>query len=104
MELTVPASAADPDFVGSPDPVSDADGSEADADAEVTDPDADDIVELDVPLERLAMADEAFLTSSTRDVQAIRAVDGVVLPACPGPWTQRAAAAFAALAAEDLDP
>lgn len=63
-----------------------------------------DIVELDVPLERLAMADEAFLTSSTRDVQAIRAVDGVVLPACPGPWTQRAAAAFAALAAEDLDP
>ena len=56
MELTVPASAADPDFVGSPDPVSDADGSEADADAEVTDPDADDIVELDGDRATLTLA------------------------------------------------
>lgn len=63
-----------------------------------------DIEELDVPLEALAGASEAFLTSSTRDVQPIGTVDGVPLSNCPGPWTQRAATAFAALQARDLDP
>ena len=52
----------------------------------------------------LASADEAFLTSSTRDVQPVRAVDGHLLPACPGPLTAAAAAAFRALLARDLDP
>jgi branched-chain amino acid aminotransferase len=63
-----------------------------------------DIEQLDLPLHRLAEADEAFLTSSTRDVQPIRAVDGVVLPACPGPWTRRAAEALRALEATTTDP
>ena len=36
-------------------------------------------------MERLIEADEAFLTSSTRDVQPISAVDGRALPSCPGP-------------------
>lgn len=63
-----------------------------------------DIEQLDLPLHRLEQADEAFLTSSTRDVQPIRAVDGVVLPAVPGPWTRRAAAALAELQARTLDP
>lgn len=63
-----------------------------------------EVVEEDLPLSALASVDEAFLTSSTRDVQAIRAVDGRSLPGCPGPLTQAAAAAFGALVARDLDP
>lgn len=63
-----------------------------------------DIEPLDLPLHRLADADEAFLTSSTRDVQPIRTVDGVVLPACPGPWTRRAVEALRALEASTPDP
>lgn len=58
----------------------------------------------DLPLSALAGADEAFLTSSTRDVQALRSIDGRSLPACPGPLTEGAASAFAALVARDLDP
>ncbi len=63
-----------------------------------------DAVEEDLPVEALAQADEAFLTSSTREVQPIRAVDGVVLPNVPGPLTEQAARAFADLVARDLDP
>lgn len=63
-----------------------------------------DIVEHDLPLHALAGADEAFVTSSTRDVQPIRAVDGRVLPAAPGPLTMVAASAFGALVERDLDP
>ena len=63
-----------------------------------------EIEELDVPIERLVEADEAFLTSSTRDVQPIRSVDGIELPACPGRWTRRAVEAFAALEAGTDDP
>lgn len=61
-------------------------------------------VEENVPVGALAQADEAFLTSSTREVQPIHAVDGTHLPAAPGPMTEAAAAAFAALLARDLDP
>ena len=61
-------------------------------------------IECDVPLTALVDADEAFLTSSTRDVQPISHVDGRALPSCPGPHTQAAAAALAALAARTLDP
>jgi branched-chain amino acid aminotransferase len=63
-----------------------------------------DAVEEDLPVAALAAADEAFLTSSTREVQPIRAVDGRPLRAGPGPLTTAAAAAFAALVARDLDP
>jgi branched-chain amino acid aminotransferase len=64
-----------------------------------------DVVEEDLPLASLVTADEAFLTSSTRDVQPIRAVDAAALPSCPGPLTVAAAAAFRRLlAADDLDP
>ncbi len=63
-----------------------------------------DVVEEDLPVTALAAAEEAFLTSSTRDVQPIRAVDGKVLPACPGPVTAAAAAAFRGLLARILDP
>lgn len=63
-----------------------------------------DAVEDDRPAAALAEADEAFLTSSTREIQPIRAVDGRALPAAPGPLTEAASAAFAALLARDLDP
>ena len=62
------------------------------------------VLEDDLPLAALAGADEAFLTSTTRDVQAIRAVDGRALPAAPGPFTTAAAATFAALVSADPDP
>ncbi|MFC4056802.1 aminotransferase class IV [Planomonospora corallina] len=60
--------------------------------------------EEDVPLEALYEAEEAFLTSTTRDVQPIRAVDGTVLPAAPGPITTKVMRVFAERAADDLDP
>jgi branched-chain amino acid aminotransferase len=63
-----------------------------------------DVVEEDLTLDALERADEAFLTSSTRDVHPIASVDGIALPQCPGPLTAAAAAAFADLAARTLDP
>ena len=64
-----------------------------------------DAVEEDLPIAALAAADEAFLTSSTRDVQPVRAVDGRLLPVAPGPLTAAAADAFRRiLASSDLDP
>jgi branched-chain amino acid aminotransferase len=63
-----------------------------------------DVDERDVPLDVLYMSDEAFLTSATRDVQPIRAVDGRGLASCPGPVTEHAVAAYAALLAADPDP
>jgi branched-subunit amino acid aminotransferase/4-amino-4-deoxychorismate lyase len=60
--------------------------------------------ERDVPVGALAEADEAFLTSATRDVQPIRAVDGAVLGACPGPLTRVAAEAYRAALEADPDP
>jgi branched-chain amino acid aminotransferase len=60
--------------------------------------------EVDLPLGALAEADEAFLTSSTRDIQPIRAVDGHTLAGAPGPVTQQAIAEFARRSAADLDP
>lgn len=55
-------------------------------------------------LDDLRTADEAFLTSSTRDVQPIATVDGTPLGSAPGPLTSAAMAAFARLQADSLDP
>ncbi|HZT64445.1 MAG TPA: aminotransferase class IV [Acidimicrobiales bacterium] len=63
-----------------------------------------DVVERDVPVGVLGEADEAFLTSATRDIQPIRSVDGVGLKAAPGPVTEQVVAAYAALIADDPDP
>ncbi|MGI8796863.1 MAG: aminotransferase class IV [Acidimicrobiia bacterium] len=60
--------------------------------------------ERDVPVNALARADEALLTSSTREVQAISHIDGTALPAAPGPVTAAIAAAFADLVATNIDP
>lgn len=58
----------------------------------------------DLTVAQLRAAPEAFLTSSTRDVQPIATVDGPSLPSAPGPRTAEAAAALATLIATDLDP
>lgn len=64
-----------------------------------------DAAETDVlTLDDLRTADEAFLTSSTRDVQPISTVDGVGLASAPGPLTRAAIDAFATLQARSLDP
>ena len=63
-----------------------------------------EVEERDLPVGALAEAEEAFLTSATRDVQPISTVDGRRLPQCPGPVTQKVAAAYADLLAGDPDP
>ncbi len=62
-----------------------------------------DVTEITMPLEVLETAQEIFLTSSTRDVQAMSRIDRRDL-AAPGPVTAEVAAIFAALKAADLDP
>ncbi|HEX8769432.1 MAG TPA: aminotransferase class IV [Acidimicrobiales bacterium] len=62
------------------------------------------VVEEALPLSALSGAEECFLTSSTREVQPVRAVDGTALAGAPGPLTKAAAAAFSALVARDVDP
>jgi branched-chain amino acid aminotransferase len=52
--------------------------------------------EVALPLDSLLRADEAFLTSSTREVQPIASVDGRALPAAPGPVTVRVRDGFRA--------
>ena len=63
-----------------------------------------EVVERDVDPGEFAVASEAFLTSSTREVGAISAVDDTVLPEAPGPVTAELVAAFAALVAAKPDP
>ena len=57
-----------------------------------------------IPMAALAGAAEVLLTSSTRDVQPLRQLDGLDLPGADGPFARRAAAAIADLQARDLDP
>jgi branched-chain amino acid aminotransferase len=63
-----------------------------------------DADEEDVPMAALAEATEVLLTSSTRDVQSLRTLDGRPLPGADGPEAQRAADALARLQARDMDP
>jgi len=62
-----------------------------------------DASERDLAIEVLAHADEVFLASTTRDVQAVHRVDERDVGA-PGPLTAAAAKVFAERAADDLDP
>jgi branched-chain amino acid aminotransferase len=63
-----------------------------------------DADEEDVPMAALAEADEVLLTSTTRDVQPLRSLDGRPLPGADGPVGRRAADALARLQARDIDP
>jgi branched-chain amino acid aminotransferase len=54
------------------------------------------------PVADLRAASEAFLASTTREIQAVSAIDGVALPAAPGPRTREAQEAFAATLGQEL--
>jgi branched-chain amino acid aminotransferase len=60
------------------------------------------VSEGEYPLADLLGASEAFLASTTREVQPVSAVDGNELGAAPGPVTAEAAKAFAAVVASEL--
>lgn len=60
--------------------------------------------ETDLPFEVLDRADEVFLTSTLRDVQAVHSVDGRLVTSAPGPVTAKAMRIFDERAGSDLDP
>ncbi|MEG3629517.1 aminotransferase class IV [Streptomyces poriticola] len=60
--------------------------------------------ETDLPLDVLQRADEVFLTSTLRDVQAVHRVDDRDLPGAPGPVTAKAMRIFEERAGDDQDP
>ena len=60
--------------------------------------------ETDLPLDVLDRADEVFLTSTLRDVQAVHRVDGRELPGAPGPVTAKAMRVFDERSGHDQDP
>jgi branched-chain amino acid aminotransferase len=54
------------------------------------------------PVADLRAAHEAFLASTTREIQAVAAIDGRELPEAPGPRTHEAQRAFAATLEREL--
>jgi branched-chain amino acid aminotransferase len=64
--------------------------------------DALEVVEGEFQLEDLRGAQEAFIASTTREVQAVSAVDGRELPEVPGPRTREAQEALAAAIRAEL--
>jgi branched-chain amino acid aminotransferase len=62
------------------------------------------IVERDLPIEVLATCEEAFITSTSRDVQPIGSIGGRTLAEAPGSLTAQAMRVFAERAATCPDP
>jgi branched-chain amino acid aminotransferase len=62
-----------------------------------------DVHERDISMAELAEADEVFLTSTTRDVQGVRRLDGRVFPK-KQPMTKAVSEEWARAAARDIDP
>lgn len=60
--------------------------------------------ETDLPMDVLAEADEVFLTSTLRDVQAVHRIDDRELTPGIGPVTAKAMRVFDERAGDDLDP
>lgn len=60
------------------------------------------VEEGDWPVADLRAAHEAFLASTTREIQAVAAIDGSELPQAPGPRTREAQEAFAATLGREL--
>lgn len=56
----------------------------------------------DWPVDDLLAAREAFLAATTREIQAVSAIDGRALPAVPGPRTREAQEVFAATLGKEL--
>jgi len=61
-----------------------------------------DVHERDIPMEELAEADEVFLTSTTRDVQAVHALDDRLFDRWP--VTDRVARTWRKREPQDIDP
>jgi len=61
-----------------------------------------DVTEGTWDVEDLRACGEAFLASTTREVQAVSAVDGAALPEAPGPRTREAQQAFAETLGREL--
>jgi branched-chain amino acid aminotransferase len=61
-----------------------------------------DVTEGSWQLDDLLGASEAFLASTTREIQAVASVDDNAFPAAPGPRTQEAQAAFAKTLGREL--
>ena len=64
----------------------------------------DDADEENIPMDKLAEADEVLLTSSTRDVQPLRQLDGRTLPGAAGPLAARAKSAITNLQTQTMEP
>ena len=60
--------------------------------------------EVPLPASALTQSDEAFLTSSTREVQPIASVDGTPISKTVGPLTKRVAQLYRNLVIENSDP
>ncbi len=71
---------------------------------ELCERDGIEVSQRNVPLRALAEASEAFLTSTLREVQPVRTVDGRSLPDCPGELTQQIRKAFVSLTEQEIDP
>lgn len=54
------------------------------------------------PVADLRAASEAFLASTTREIQAVASIDGAALPDVPGPRTREAQESFAATLGKEL--
>jgi branched-chain amino acid aminotransferase len=63
-----------------------------------------DVIERDIAMAELSRAEEVFITSSTRDVHGVHAVDDRTLDGAPGPVTRKVAALFAERSGADVDP
>ena len=61
-----------------------------------------DVTEGAYTLDDLLGAGEAFLASTTREVQPVSSIDGTELPSCPGPRTEEASRAFAEILEREL--
>lgn len=60
--------------------------------------------EVPLPVSALDECDEVFITSSTRDVQAVGQADDRVLPPAPGPVASRVASLLLDLVVQNADP
>ena len=62
------------------------------------------VTERAIPVTTLQHAEEAFLTSTTREVHSIKSVNGRLLGSAPGPVTQRIGRTFGILVESNIDP
>jgi len=62
------------------------------------------VTEREISFQEVLQASEAFLTSSTRDISAISAIDDLVFHDAPGSVTKNLKTDFANLIASNTDP